>query len=150
MYLTELIRALPFMLMIAIGGYGYHWFVLQQKDAMIRDLEYQVAQLKQESMAYKMASQTQQDTIKQLEDSLQEQKQAVQTLSVYNADLIKERDDYVSVFRRHNLTKLSLARPGRIETVINNGTKEVFETLENDTKTNDQNISPAFADTPSD
>jgi cell division septum initiation protein DivIVA len=147
MYLTELLRVIPFVAMLAAGGYGYHWFVLQGKDLDIKELRQEVAQLQQELAAYKLAAQTHQDTIAQLEQSLQKQKEAVQTLSIYNADLIKERDNYVSVFRRHNLTQLSLARPGRIETVLNNGTKEVFEALENDTKT-DEIVTPAFADTP--
>jgi len=39
---------------------------------------------------------------------------------------------YLDIFSRHNLSKLAAARPGLIETRVNNGTKEVFDALEAD------------------
>ena len=41
-------------------------------------------------------------------------------------------DDYLSIFKRHDLTKLARVKPGLIEPRINNGTKKVFESIEND------------------
>ena len=35
---------------------------------------------------------------------------------------------------RHNLSKLAAAKPGLIETRVNNGTKEVFESIEQDSR----------------
>jgi hypothetical protein len=37
---------------------------------------------------------------------------------------------YLDVFKRHNLTKLAIAKPGLLETRVNNGTKKVFESIE--------------------
>ena len=41
-----------------------------------------------------------------------------------------EMDGYLSIFKRHDMTKLARAKPGLIEPRINNGTKEVFRSIE--------------------
>ena len=41
---------------------------------------------------------------------------------------------YLDIFKRHNLSKLAAAKPGLIETRVNNGTKEVFESIEQDSR----------------
>jgi 3-mercaptopyruvate sulfurtransferase SseA len=40
------------------------------------------------------------------------------------------KDELLSKFQKHNLTKLSLRKPGLIEGRINNATKEVFDDIE--------------------
>ena len=40
------------------------------------------------------------------------------------------KDDLLSKFQKHNLTKLSLKKPGLIEGRINNATKKVFDDIE--------------------
>ena len=45
-----------------------------------------------------------------------------------------EMDDYLSIFKRHDLTKLAKAKPGLIQPRINNGTKEVFRAIEEASK----------------
>ena len=45
-----------------------------------------------------------------------------------------EMDDYLSIFKRHNLTKLARAKPGLIEPRINNGTQKVFRAIEQDSQ----------------
>ena len=83
-----------------------------------------------------------------LELAVEEQKRAIQTikenferqgvalgnLQRQNAQIEAEKDRYLDIFRRHNLDKLALAKPGLIETRINNGTASVFEDIENDSK----------------
>ena len=39
---------------------------------------------------------------------------------------------YLNIFARHDLSKLAAAKPGLIQTRINKGTKDVFDTIEND------------------
>ena len=46
----------------------------------------------------------------------------------------EEMDDYLSIFKRHDLTKLARVKPGLIEPRINNGTKKVFEQIEKDSE----------------
>jgi len=42
----------------------------------------------------------------------------------------KEMNRYLDIFKRHNLTKLAAAKPGLLEPRINNGTKNVFDSIE--------------------
>ena len=41
---------------------------------------------------------------------------------------------YLDIFRRHNLNQLAAAKPGLIEKRVNDGTKKVFDSIENDSK----------------
>ena len=50
------------------------------------------------------------------------------------AQIEAEKDRYLDIFRRHNLDKLALAKPGLIESRINKATASVFEEIENDSK----------------
>ena len=44
---------------------------------------------------------------------------------------------YLDIFKRHNLTKLAAAKPGLLEPKINNGTKNVFDSIEEISRTID-------------
>jgi len=41
---------------------------------------------------------------------------------------------YLDIFKRHNLTKLAAAKPGLIEPRVNKGTKDVFDSIEEDSR----------------
>ena len=45
-----------------------------------------------------------------------------------------EMDDYLSIFKRHDLTKLARLKPGLIEPRINRGTEQVFRQIEEDSR----------------
>ena len=49
----------------------------------------------------------------------------------------KEMNRYLDIFKRHNLTKLAAAKPGLLEPKINNGTKNVFDSIEEISRTID-------------
>jgi len=49
----------------------------------------------------------------------------------------KEMNRYLDIFKRHNLTKLAAAKPGLLEPRINNGTKDVFDSIEEISRTID-------------
>ena len=55
-------------------------------------------------------------------------------LSTRNAEIEGEMNRYLDIFRRHNLNQLAAAKPGLIEKRVNNGTKKVFDSIENDSK----------------
>lgn len=130
MFFIELIRALPFLAIIGLGGYGYHWFVLNGLEKDVKNLNVQIEECNQQKAAIEIARQAQIETIDKLQTTLRDQKEAAEALAVYNSQLISERDSYLSIFRKHNLTQLALSRPGMIEPRINKGTREIFETLE--------------------
>ena len=48
-----------------------------------------------------------------------------------------EMNRYLDIFKRHNLTKLAAAKPGLLEPRINNGTKNVFDSIEEISRTID-------------
>jgi hypothetical protein len=62
------------------------------------------------------------------------QLEAVTDLTNKNTEMQAEMDDYLSIFKRHNLTKLARVKPGLIEPRINKGTKAVFEAIEKDSE----------------
>ena len=45
-----------------------------------------------------------------------------------------EMTEYLDIFRRHNLAKIASARPGQIQTQANQRTKEVFDAIEDVSK----------------
>ena len=69
-----------------------------------------------------------------MKESYEKQGKSLQNLQRANARIEAEKDQYLEIFRKHNLDKLALVNPGLIETRVNNGTKAVFEDIENDTK----------------
>jgi hypothetical protein len=48
-----------------------------------------------------------------------------------------EMNRYLDIFKRHNLTKLAAAKPGLLEPRINKGTKNVFDSIEEISRTID-------------
>lgn len=107
---------------IGIGGYFY-----------ISNLQEDLAQARLEAQTYKIANETQSDTIDKLQTSMQTQGVELSRLSTANSEVQAEMNRYLDIFRRHNLSKLADARPGLIETRINNGTQEVFDSIRDDT-----------------
>jgi len=69
-----------------------------------------------------------------IKESFERQGAALSNMQRANAQIEAEKDRYLDIFNRHNLNKLALLKPGLIETRINNGTKAVFEEIENDSK----------------
>ena len=69
-----------------------------------------------------------------MKESYEKQGKSLQNLQRANARIEAEKDQYLEIFRKHNLDKLALVKPGLIETRVNNGTKAVFGDIENDSK----------------
>jgi hypothetical protein len=51
-----------------------------------------------------------------------------------NQEIEQEMSRYLDIFKRHNLTKLAAAKPGLIEPRVNKGTKDVFDSIEEDSR----------------
>ena len=90
--------------------------------------------LKNENTALNFAVEEQKQTIAAVQQAYETQGQALNQLSSRNAEIEGEINRYLDIFRRHNLNQLAAAKPGLIETRVNNGTKEVFDSIENDSK----------------
>lgn len=107
---------------VGAGGYFY-----------VTNLQADLAQARLEASTYKAATETQQNTIDQLQTSIVTQGQELNRLTTANGEIQQEMNRYLSIFKRHNLSKLADAKPGLIETRVNNGTREVFESIKSDT-----------------
>ena len=107
------------ILMMGLGGY----FLYNQNTT-----------LKAENQAFELRDQEQKLTIEAQQESFATQTSALNNMTARNAEIEGEMSRYLDIFRRHNLNKLALAKPGLIETRVNNGTKDVFDSIENDSK----------------
>ena len=75
-----------------------------------------------------------QAALKASEENLQRQLQAVGELTAKTAALTAERDEYLGIFKRHDMTRLARVKPGLIEPRINKGTADVFRQIEEDSR----------------
>ena len=128
------LKVLPFILILAGLGYGAHVFIVNQLDTQIVQLQSDVRQYQAQNVALQSAAEINEQTIRSLEENSQRQLEQVTSLTTANQQFQTEKDEYLSIFRRHDLARLALARPGLIEPRINNGTQEVFRQVEEDTK----------------
>ena len=108
-------------LIVAMGLGG--WFLYNQNIT-----------LKNENTALTFAVEEQKRTIAAVQEAYETQGKALNNLSTRNAEIEGEMNRYLDIFRRHNLNQLAAAKPGLIEKRVNNGTKEVFDSIENDSK----------------
>ena len=72
--------------------------------------------------------------IEQQEEAYEKQGESLNALINKNAQIEAEAARYMDIFKRHNLNKLAIAKPGLLETKVNRGTKDVFDTIENDSR----------------
>tara|TARA_B100000035_G_C20771354_1_gene452744 strand:+ start:39 stop:461 length:423 start_codon:yes stop_codon:yes gene_type:complete len=127
-----MIKAMPLMLVVAGGAYAYHTTTVSKAEAKIARLESNAVILKENTAKLETALETETASRERAEQNLQVQLEAVGKLTEKNTEMQAEMDDYLSIFKRHDLTRLARAKPGLVEPRINNGTKKVFEAIEND------------------
>ncbi len=127
-----LIKMLPLLAVVGAGAYGYHTLEIGKRETTIAQLEKNNVVLKENSMRLETALETETASRERAEQNLQVQLEAVANLTERNTEMQAEMDDYLSIFKRHDLTRLAIAKPGLVEPRINNGTKKVFEAIEND------------------
>ena len=129
-----LIKMLPLLAVVGAGAYGYHTLEIGKRETAIAQLEKNNVVLKENSVRLETALETETASREQAEKNLKVQLEAVGKLTEKNSAMQEEMDDYLSIFKRHDLTKLARVKPGLIEPRINNGTKKVFEQIEKDSE----------------
>lgn len=105
----------------SMGLAGYFYYTNTEEE-----LQY----LKNKNMALETAIETQRQTMSEMKEAAQMQAESIATLTQANQEAEAEMSRYMSIFSRHNLTKLAAAKPGLIEKRVNKGTKDVFESIE--------------------
>ena len=119
------------ILVMGIGSY----FLYNQYEAV-----------KAENVALTFAVDEQKKTIEVIKENFERQGKALNNLTARNAEIEGEMTRYLDIFKRHNLNKLAIAKPGLIEKRVNDGTKKVFETIEEDSKSLDNLDDPTTTD----
>ena len=107
------------ILVMGIGSY----FLYNQYEAV-----------KAKNMALTFAVEEQKKTIEVIKENFERQGKALNNLTARNAEIEGEMTRYLDIFKRHNLNKLAIAKPGLIEKRVNDGTAKIFITIENDSK----------------
>ena len=133
-----MMKMLPILLILGGAGYGYHKVVVNEKDNRINQQQMDIAAATQQNVALQTAAQTNINTIKNMEKQMKAQAQAFASLTTKSARLEQEKTQYLSVFKRHNLTKTARAKPAFMEPKINSGTAKVFRQVEADSRELDE------------
>lgn len=104
------------------GGYSYY-----------KDTQARISQLTANNATLKAANETNQATITELQATAVLQAELTQDLQKNLQKAEQYQDKLIGQLRKHDLTKLSLKKPGLIETRINDGTQKLFDSIESDT-----------------
>ena len=89
------------------------------------------------NQAFELRDQEQKEAIKTLQEDFKTQSEGLLEIQKRNNEIQLEMTRYLDIFKRHNLTKLAIAKPNLIETRVNNGTKKVFDSIEEVSRTID-------------
>ena len=89
------------------------------------------------NMALEGAVATQEEAIKTMQNDFTLQTKQLGELQLKSQATQIEMNRYLDIFKRHNLTKLAAAKPGLLEPKINKGTKNVFDSIEEISRTID-------------
>ena len=90
--------------------------------------------LTQNNAQLQVAIEQQEEAMEAIKESYEKQGESLNALINKNAQIEAEAERYMDIFKRHNLNKLAIAKPGLLETKVNRGTKDVFDTIENDSR----------------
>jgi hypothetical protein len=83
--------------------------------------------------AFELRDKEQKAAIESLQNDFQLQTSSLLEMQQKNQEIQNEMNRYLDIFKRHDLSKLAAAKPGLIQTRVNKGTKDVFDSIEKDT-----------------
>lgn len=110
---------------MGVSGFLYYQFsIVPMKNKLEEQAQVIIAQ--------DLRDQEQRAAIESIQNNLAVTTESLKGLQIQNQQYEAEMSEYLDIFRRHNIAKLASAKPGMIETRINNATKEVFDAIEND------------------
>ena len=90
--------------------------------------------LTQNNMKLEAAVEEQKQTMAIMKEQYEKQGKALMNMSRQNAQIEKEKAEYLAIFSRHNLDLLALKKPGLMENRFNKASEKVMEGMENDTE----------------
>ena len=113
---------LAIILVLSLGSY----YLFQQNKVLTAN-----------NVALESAVTTQEEAISTMQNDFALQTKQLGELQAKSQATQIEMNRYLDIFKRHNLTKLATAKPGLLEPRINKGTKNVFDSIEEISRTID-------------
>jgi len=116
---------MPFLIVLLLfgsligGGYFYY-----------QDSQATIARLRDNNAKLSLVAETNQATIKQLQQDAVDAEERMQELSVRAREAEEYQDKLISKLRKHDLTALTLKKPGMIEKRVNNAVVKLGQDLE--------------------
>jgi len=123
-----MMRVYLFLALFSVVGGSLYGAYAYYKDSQAR-----IQLLTANNATLKAADERNQAAINDLKDAAALQAQLTQDLMKNLQKSEQYSDDLRKKLSSHDLTYLSIRKPGLIESRINNGTKKLFESLESDT-----------------
>ena len=116
-----------YMLIIVVGLIGG---VVYGAYAYYHDTQQRIATLQQNNAKLETVAKTNQLTINSLQESQEKFATLNKDLQVKLNEAEEYGDDLRKKLHKHNLTRLSIKKPGLIEKRINDGTNKLFDSIE--------------------
>ena len=110
---------------MSVSGFLYYQFsIVPMKNKLEEQAQVIIAQ--------DLRDKEQKAAIESIQNNLAVTTESLRGLQIQNQQYEAEMSEYLDIFRRHNIAKLASAKPGLMETRVNNATKEVFDAIEAD------------------
>lgn len=111
-----------FMGLLLVLGIACWWLYSENQTLTYNNMQLEIAITQQE------------EAMEAIKESYEKQGDSLNAMINKNAQIEAEKARYMDIFKRHDLNKLAIAKPGLLETKVNRGTKNVFDTIENDSR----------------
>tara|TARA_B100000214_G_scaffold356910_1_gene315939 strand:+ start:37 stop:408 length:372 start_codon:yes stop_codon:yes gene_type:complete len=95
-----------------------------------RDTQKRISTLQQNNAKLEVAVQSKEAALNEMTDNFEKQARLNKELSGKLEDAEKYQDDLRSKLQKHDLTRLSIGKPGMMEKRINDDTKKLFSDFE--------------------
>ena len=95
-----------------------------------RDTQKRISTLQQNNAKLEVAVQSKETALNEMTANFEKQSRLNKELSGKLEDAEKDQDDLRSKLQKHDLTRLSIGKPGMMEKRINDGTKKLFSDFE--------------------
>lgn len=109
------------VMLLTFGGIGYWYY---------NDTQATIATLRSNNAKLAIAAETSKETISKLQADAAQFEKSNQELRTQLNEAEEYSDELAGKLRRHNLTVLTLQKPGLIEGRVNNATAKLFDEME--------------------
>ena len=117
---------LLFMILLFTGIFGGGYFYYT-------DTQETIANLRENNIQLTVAARDNAESLETIRNNFEVAQRQIDALRERAEEAEEYQDELINKLRDHDLTKLTLQRPGMIETRVNNATAQIFKDLEADT-----------------